>query len=55
MNLPTIIVASIIAIIFIAIIVKGIINKKQGKHSCAGCGGSCSCCQYGSKCGSNNK
>ncbi|MBP3323510.1 MAG: FeoB-associated Cys-rich membrane protein [Clostridia bacterium] len=48
MDLPTITVASIIALIFIAIIVKGIINKKQGKSSCScgscsGCPGSCSC------------
>lgn len=39
--LPTIIIASIIGIIVVAIIVRGIINKKNGKSSC-GCG--CSSC-----------
>ena len=43
MNLPTIIVASIIAVIFVLIIVKGHINKKNGKSSCS-CGGSCGSC-----------
>lgn len=39
-NLATIILASIIAIIFILIIAKGIINIKNGKSSCScGCSG----------------
>lgn len=38
--LPTIIVASIVAIIFVAIIAKGIINRKKGISSCScGCSG----------------
>lgn len=36
---PTILVAAIVAAIFIAIVVRGIINKKNGKGSCScGCG-----------------
>lgn len=40
-NLSTIIITLIIAVIFFSIIVKGIKNRKNGKHSC-GCG--CSGC-----------
>lgn len=37
---PTIIVAAIVAAAFIAIVIKAIINRKQGKSSCScGCGG----------------
>ena len=40
MNAPTIIVASVIAAIFIAIIVSEVVKKKKGKSSCScGCGG----------------
>ncbi len=40
MNLPTIIVTALIAVIFLFIIIKGVINKKRGKSSCScGCGG----------------
>jgi len=46
MNPPTIIVASIIAAIFVVIIVKGILDKKKGKSSCS-CGGSCGACGMG--------
>lgn len=41
--MPTIIISSIIAVIVIAIIVKGILNRKAGKSSCA-CGGGCGGC-----------
>ena len=41
--LPTIIVASIIAFVFIAIIVNEIRKKKSGKSSCS-CGGNCGAC-----------
>ncbi|MBO5912842.1 MAG: FeoB-associated Cys-rich membrane protein [Clostridia bacterium] len=44
MNLPTIIVASIVAAIVIAIVVFGIRNKKKGKSSCS-CGGNCGACK----------
>ena len=38
--LPTIIIASVIGAIFVAVVVKEIIDKKKGKHSCScGCGG----------------
>ncbi|MBO5196300.1 MAG: FeoB-associated Cys-rich membrane protein [Clostridia bacterium] len=47
MNAPTIIIASVIAIIFIAIIVNEIIKKKQGKSSCS-CG--CNGCAFSESC-----
>lgn len=38
--LPTILVATIVAAIFLAIVITGIRNRKKGKHSCScGCGG----------------
>ena len=37
---PTIIIASVIGVIFALIVAKEIINKKKGKSSCScGCGG----------------
>lgn len=51
-NLPTIITASIVAIIFVSIIAKGIINKKNGKSSCS-CG--CSGCASRDICHGNDK
>lgn len=43
MDWPTIIIASIVAIVFVAIIARGIVNKKKGKSSCS-CGGNCGAC-----------
>lgn len=43
MNLPTILVASLVAIVFACIVVKQIRDRKQGKGGCA-CGGDCSAC-----------
>ena len=43
MNAPTIIILSLIAIAFIAVVAVGIRNKKMGKHSCS-CGGGCGSC-----------
>lgn len=43
MNLPTIIVASIIAAVFIAIIASLIRSRKNGKGICS-CSGSCESC-----------
>ncbi len=40
---PTIIITAIIAFSVMAIIAKGIKNKKEGKHSCS-CGGNCGAC-----------
>ncbi|MBR2612844.1 MAG: FeoB-associated Cys-rich membrane protein [Clostridia bacterium] len=40
---PTIIVASIIGLVFVAIIVNEIRKKIQGKSSCS-CGGNCGAC-----------
>ena len=40
MNASTIIVAVLIGLICVAIVAKGIINRKNGKSSCScGCGG----------------
>jgi len=40
MNAPTIIVASVVAVIFIAIVINGIRRRKSGKGGCScGCGG----------------
>ncbi|MBO5287110.1 MAG: FeoB-associated Cys-rich membrane protein [Clostridia bacterium] len=44
MNTPTIIVLSIIGVIVVAIIVKSIINRKNGKSGC-----SCGCSSCGNK------
>ncbi|MBE6991846.1 MAG: FeoB-associated Cys-rich membrane protein [Ruminococcaceae bacterium] len=46
MNLPTFIVAAIVAAVFIAIVVKMISDKKNGKSSCS-CGGNCRACGAG--------
>lgn len=43
MDWPTIIVASIIGVIFVAIILTRIIDRKKGKASCS-CGGNCGAC-----------
>lgn len=50
MDWPTVIVASVIGVIVVAIIIKGIINRKKGKSSC-GCG--CSGCAMKDSCHSN--
>lgn len=46
MNPPTIIIGLIILALFVAIIARGIHNKRQGKGGCS-CGGSCSGCGGG--------
>lgn len=43
MNISTFIVLAVVVIVFAAIIIVGICNKKKGKHSCS-CGGNCSAC-----------
>jgi hypothetical protein len=40
---PTVIVASVIGVLLAAVVIKGIIDKKRGKHSCS-CGGNCGAC-----------
>ena len=48
MNFATIVVTAIVGVIFVAIVVIEIRNKKKGVHSCS-CGGSCSgCAMHGS-------
>lgn len=51
---PTIIIASIIAAVFCTIIIKGIINKKNGKSSCS-CGGGCVGCAMKGACHANTE
>lgn len=43
---PTIIVASLVAILFIAIVINEIHKKKTGKSTCS-CGGNCGSCGMG--------
>ena len=50
--LPTIIVSSVVALVFVAIVVRGISNRKKGKHSCS-CGGSCGACGISELCKGN--
>lgn len=49
MNWPTILIASIVAVVFLAIVIFGIRNKKKGKSSCS-CGGSCGGCAMSDHC-----
>jgi len=49
MTMPTVIVAAIIAAVFLAIIFTGIRNRKKGKSSCS-CGCSCSECAMSGAC-----
>lgn len=49
MNLPTIIGALIIAAVFIAIVARGVYNRKRGQGGCS-CGGNCGSCPSGSAC-----
>ncbi|MBQ2818960.1 MAG: FeoB-associated Cys-rich membrane protein [Clostridia bacterium] len=50
MNAPTIIVLSIVAAVFVAIVAREIIKKKKGESSCScGCGG----CAFKDSCHSN--
>ena len=42
MNSPTILIALVVAAVFVAIILRGVANHKKGKSSC---GGDCSRCR----------
>ena len=37
------VIVTVIAVVFVAVIVRGIYNKKTGKSSCS-CGGNCGAC-----------
>lgn len=50
MNWPTIIIASLVAIVFLAIVVAEVRKRKSGKGACS-CGGSCGGCAGGCGCG----
>ena len=43
MFLPTLLIASLIAALFLTIVITDFRNRKKGKHSCS-CGGSCDSC-----------
>ena len=49
MNLASIIVAAVVAVIFVSIIVSAIVKKKQGKSLCS-CGSSCAGCAMKGAC-----
>ena len=49
MNAPTIIAALIVLMVFVAIVGKGIYNRRHGKGGCS-CGGSCGSCGACSAC-----
>ena len=49
---PTIIVGTLVGILFVAIVVNEIIKKKKGKRTCS-CGGNCGLCS--SECEYKNK
>ncbi|MBU5627570.1 FeoB-associated Cys-rich membrane protein [Oscillibacter sp. MSJ-2] len=49
MNLPTILISLLILAVFIAIVARGICNKKHGKGGCS-CGGDCGDCGGGCHC-----
>lgn len=43
MNLPTIIIGLVVLAIFVAIVARGVHNRKNGKGGCS-CGGDCASC-----------
>ncbi len=49
MNWPTILIAAVVAVIFLAIVITAVRNKMKGKHSCS-CGGSCGVCGMNGTC-----
>ncbi len=53
MNWPTVIVAAVVAAVFLAIVIGGIRRKRLGKGACSACGGSCAGC--GMQCHSEGK
>ena len=42
--LPTILIGLLVAVVFFAIVGKGIYNRKHHKGGCSACGGSCGGC-----------
>ncbi len=53
MNIPTIIILAIVVVVFLAIIIREIRNKKNGKGSCS-CGGNCGACGMNCSCHSED-
>lgn len=54
MNWPTIIVAAVVAAVFLTIVIKGVINRKNGKSYCK-CGGGCGSCALKDTCHGKDK
>lgn len=46
MNIPTIIVLTLVILLFGGLLAKTIYDKKHGKHSCS-CGSDCASCSCG--------
>jgi hypothetical protein len=44
--IPTIIIASVVAVIFVLVVVNEVKKRKSGKGSCS-CGGNCGACGMG--------
>lgn len=44
MNLPTILIGLVILAVFVAIVARGIQNRRAGRHSCGGDCGACGAC-----------
>ncbi|MEQ2457085.1 FeoB-associated Cys-rich membrane protein [Flavonifractor hominis] len=49
MNLPTLLIALAVLAVFVAIVARGIHNRRAGRSSCS-CGGSCGHCGCGELC-----
>ncbi len=47
MNVPTLIGALVVLGVFVAIVARGIHNKRTGKGGCGGCSGDCGACHGG--------
>lgn len=43
MNAPTILVGTLVLVTFVAIVARGIYNRRHGKRGCS-CGGNCGSC-----------
>lgn len=43
MNAPTILVGTLVLVVFVAIVGRGIYNKRHGRGGCS-CGGNCGSC-----------
>ena len=49
MNVPTLLIGLVVLALFVAVVARGIYNRRQGKSGCY-CGGSCSGCSCSGAC-----